>query len=163
MNDVGRFMFGVGALIESTSTGRILLLKRRAKHSGFNPDEWEFVYGRVQQFENVLDAVRREVEEEIGVVDLEIVRQLRLWHFFRGEPSAATEILGMTFWCRVPSEVVLLSSEHTAHQWVQPADAAPLIGVEGIRLDLALFLGRQSDSRLAFSDEADSISRLASR
>lgn len=54
------------------------------------------MYELVQQFEHSLDALRREPEGDIGV-DIEGACQLRLWHFYRRERSAETEILGMTF------------------------------------------------------------------
>jgi hypothetical protein len=40
IHSVGRFMFGVGGLIQYRDSNEILVLRRAAEHSDFNQDKW---------------------------------------------------------------------------------------------------------------------------
>jgi len=62
----------LGAIIEQKETGKILLVKR-ADDYDFRPGEWEFMSGRMNQYEEPEDALRREVKEETGL-DVEITK-----------------------------------------------------------------------------------------
>ena len=53
----------MGAIIENTETGKILLLKRGIEKD-FSPEIWEYVTGRLNQFEEPLEGLRREIMEE---------------------------------------------------------------------------------------------------
>jgi len=142
MNDVGRCMFGVGALLQFEESSEILLLTRAPAHSNFNRDKWELVFGRKAQFEPILAGLDREIREELGPVKYEVVRTLRMWHFFRGERTAENEIIGVTFWCRTSQRDFTLGDEHTELRWVAPDQALELITVEGIREDVSAFASR---------------------
>jgi len=64
---------GVGAIIQNDE-GEILLLKRKnIEHSRTTVDMWSTPGGEVDFGENVEDAVKREIKEEIGV-DVNIVK-----------------------------------------------------------------------------------------
>jgi 8-oxo-dGTP pyrophosphatase MutT (NUDIX family) len=139
MNNEAQVQFGVGALVQYKHEPLILAI-RRAYDSDFNAGEWELVYGRKKQFEGLEEAIRREAREELGLVDLEIRKMLRLWHFYRGVVEASAEILGVTFLCRTSQRVFQLSSEHTEFRWVSPQDALTLIRVDGIQCDIKAFL-----------------------
>ncbi len=146
MNDFGKFMFGVGAIIQRGNSEDILTLKRTQTHSNFNPDKWELLYGRVRQFEELETAVRREIKEETGISQIEIIKVLRIWHFFRGSQEADKEIFGVTFWCRTNEEKVTLSYEHQEYRWCKPDEALSLCSVPGIQSDIKLFSSRSKNN-----------------
>lgn len=146
MTDVGRFMFGVGAIVLHPDEKRILVLKRSKTHSDFNKEKWEVLYGRKAQFENIEDAIKREALEEIGVSDIIVGPMIRMWHFFRGEKSADTEILGATFLCYLGNCNLKISSEHSEFRWVTPEESLDLISVPGIIQDIRVLIdGLASD------------------
>ena len=133
----GRFMVAVGAVIEHTPTGRVLLLKR-AGTADFEAGLWEDLTGRVHQFEEPLDALHREVREECGLT-VEIVKPLTVFHLFRGERTPEHELIGIVFWCKTPSDRIALSTEHTDYRWLPPLDALSFIEHPGIRSDYEAF------------------------
>ena len=47
----GKFSVGIGAIIEHTESGKILLL-HRAPNVDFESNKWDDVGGRMHQFEN---------------------------------------------------------------------------------------------------------------
>ena len=152
MDEPGRVMFGVGALIAEPHTGKILVLKRSSGHSNFNGEKWELVYGRKHQHEDIEAALRRECREELGVDLTEIGPVLRLWHFYRGEPKPETEIIGVTFLCSIGDQEIRLSAEHSEYRWLSPEEALELITVSGIRDDVTIFIEQSWKNGLIISD-----------
>lgn len=138
-NPVGRFMVAVGAVIELSQTGKILIIQRSADQD-WHPGEWEIDYGRIDQFEEPLDGLRRELQEETGLTDLTIGPILSVWHILRGtEKLPENDLIGITYACQTNSEQITLSHEHSAYKWVTPEEALQLITIEGIQRDVKLF------------------------
>ena len=138
----GRFLVAVGAMIEHTETGRILLLKR-SEDAAFLPGIWEDIGGRIKQFEEPEDALRREVYEESGL-EIEIVKPINVYHLFHGERSAINELFIITYWCRSHSDQVVLSHEHSEYSWLPPQEALRLAEHEGVRSDIEAFMVESS-------------------
>lgn len=151
MDNVGKYMFGVGALLQYEDSDEILLLRRSSTHSDFNQDKWELAFGRKAQFESIVDGLDREIAEELGKVEYKIVKALRLWHFYRGNRSAGNEIIGITFWCRTTQRDFELSAEHSEARWVPASQALNLVTVPGILEDIGAFVARDKDSGLLLS------------
>lgn len=105
---------GVAGKAVIRKDGRILLLKR-SPESGWNPGLWEIPGGKLNYGEDLVEALRREVEEEAGLIIL-VGRPLKTWHFAK-EPFWVT---GVTFLCDYISGDVRLSPEHAAHAWIDP-------------------------------------------
>ena len=121
-DSIGRYGFAVGALIENPK-GEVLLIKRSPDNPPANI--WDVVGGGVEQFENPYDALTREVQEETGIEDFEIIRALDVFHEFN--QNETLNLIGMTFWCKVTAEVsIILSHEHCEYRWVSPKKALEL-------------------------------------
>ncbi len=147
---IGHFMVAVGAIIEHQASGNILVVKRDAD---FQNGMWEIVYGRIDQFEELDEALRREVQEEVGITELEIKRLSRVWHIHRGEKSADNEVYGFTFHCVTTDLKVRISDEHSAYEWVSPAHALEMITSPSIKADVQFFVDNMTDPKIAVSDK----------
>jgi len=142
-NPVGRFMVASGAVIEQSNTGKILLIQRSSKLD-WHPNEWEIMYGRIDQFEDTEMGLKREVREETGINDLELIDVLTVWHIFRGTAETAeNELIGVTYHCRTNQTQPNLSDEHQAYKWVSPEEALELVQVDGIKRDIKKFLSKR--------------------
>ena len=104
-------MVAVGAMIEHIASGKILLLKR-AETQEFLPGIWEDMGGRIKQFEEPEDALKREVKEETGL-EIEILKPLAVFHDYYGERTAENEMLLITYWCKTEFDQITLSDEHS--------------------------------------------------
>jgi 8-oxo-dGTP diphosphatase len=152
---IGRYMLGVGCVMEHAPSGKILCLQR--DRASFQKGEWELMYGRIDQYEELFEALRREVKEETGLEGFAIKRLLRVWHFYRGEKKAETEIHGFTFHCQIDNQDVNLSSEHSDFRWVDPNEALELIQVDGIKEDVRFFMQHKNDPAIGFSGVDDKL------
>ncbi len=92
-----------------------ILLLQRSHTSGFDPGLWELPGGKIEYGEDLVDALRREIKEEVGL-DINIGRPFKTWHFLK-EPFWVT---GVTFLCDYLRGDINLSSEHDAHVWIEP-------------------------------------------
>jgi 8-oxo-dGTP diphosphatase len=138
----GRFIVAVGAMIEHEPS-RTILLAKRADTADYLPGIWEDIGGRIKQFEEPEDALRREVKEETGL-DIEIMKPLAVFHDYRGQRTAENELLIITYWCKVRSTQVVLSNEHSAYQWVSPEEALELTEHIGVRMDIQAWIAEIS-------------------
>ena len=141
----GRFLVAVGAIIEHAASGRILLLKR-SENVAFLPGIWEDIGGRLKQFEEPEQALRREVREESGL-EIEIIRPINIFHLFHGETNADNKMIIITYWCRSHSDHVVLSQEHSDYRWLAPREALRLAEHEGVRSDLQAFLSQVAGNK----------------
>lgn len=107
---------GVAGKAVIRKNGKILLLKRSPK-SGFDPGLWELPGGKIDYGENLIDALKREVGEEVGII-IKVGRPFKTWHF-KKEPFWVT---GITFLCDYVSGSINLSSEHADYVWIDPME-----------------------------------------
>ncbi len=123
---VGRFIGGIAALIWSETDDTYLLL-RRSSEKDFASGVWECVTGRVDQGEGFEEALKREVQEELGV-EAEILYFLGTTHFYRGSPHPENELIGIVCCCRVQHpQDIHLSAEHSEGRWLTAAQARALL------------------------------------
>lgn len=132
MEDI--FHLGIKALLRNEE-GRVLLLKVNPKKlRGEQRDYWDLPGGRIQKGDSVLDTLRREVEEEIGVTSLgeaaEVGMVLSNIRIPLSDETSAGLILGV-YACEMPKGAnITLSDEHTAYDWFTPKEAAELLRVK---------------------------------
>lgn len=102
----------VGIWFYSESTDRYLYLQRNdIKH----PGSWGLPGGKVDTGENLLDALQRECNEELGFMPV-YDRLVPLEKF----TSADKTFVYHTFWCSTPKEFVpTLNDEHTGYAWIK--------------------------------------------
>jgi 8-oxo-dGTP diphosphatase len=123
---VGRFLGMVGALIWDFSEDRYLIVKRSGEKD-YASNVWECGTGRVDQGETFTSALRREVNEELGV-DVEIDFVIGTTHFYRGERIPENEMLGIYYSCSLSEpKTIQLSWEHTEYRWVTLEEAEALL------------------------------------
>ena len=66
-------------------------------------------------------------QEELGL-DVRVECVLGVTHFFRGEPTANNEMVGVSFGCSVDdASGLVVSDEHSEHRWATVAEAAEFL------------------------------------
>ena len=105
------FLFGPRATIYNTKTNKVLLLKR---NDGNNV--WEIPGGKRENNEDIVDALRREVQEETGL----IINEYKLVYvspIFENHP-VLKPFLNIGYLCFVDNSDVIISNEHVDYKWV---------------------------------------------
>jgi 8-oxo-dGTP pyrophosphatase MutT (NUDIX family) len=127
---IGRFINGVAVVIWRADQERYLLL-RRAATKDYGAGEWETVTGRVDQGESYIDALHREVREELNV-SAQVDFVIGVTHFYRGEEVPENELLGVMFCCSTPTpDAIQRSEEHDAHQWMTLSEIQATFAADG--------------------------------
>ncbi len=105
---------GCGALIYSRATKRYLfLLRNQKRHAG----SWGLVGGGVEAAESPVEALRREIVEEIGSIDIEKIIPLEKF------TAQSTNFEYHTYLLVVADEFVpQLNDEHRGYAWTTISD-----------------------------------------
>ena len=136
-------MVAVGAIVENSRTGKVLM-QWRSEKKDFCGGIWEYTTGRLNQFEEPEAGLRRELMEESGI-EVEIIKPISIYHIFRGEKIAENELVGIIYWVKTDAEEIKLSEEHTDYKWVEPEEALTLLEKPGMKRDMEAFV-RERDN-----------------
>lgn len=105
--------------------GKILILREaKTYEEGTNIGRYHSPGGRINPSESYEEGLRREVEEETGITDIEMLYPVYVgdwWPVIKGVPH---HIVGTFTACRTKTSKVHLSSEHDDYKWIEPNERA---------------------------------------
>ena len=129
------FIAAVCALIRKHD--RVLSM-RRSMAKDAAPGIWEAMSGRIEHHESPLQAVRREIEEETGLVVRLDPRPLSAHHSLRNcEP-----MIILYYQAEWVSGEVRMSDEHDAWEWLDAATFAERTPIQPLAQAVRQILGR---------------------
>ena len=101
---------GVGAIILSEGTGKVMTVLRSSRET--YPDTWTFAGGKVEADETPVDALRRELEEELQLTKIKKITPLHRYQ------SRSKDFVYDTFVVLVNKEFVPeLNWENSGYAW----------------------------------------------
>ncbi len=109
-------LFGVYIISGNTESKKLLLLKRSSK-CPYAPLTWQILYGHLEDGENIIDAIFREIEEETGMRRLSIYSTNEILSFFKknsGTLIFAPAYMAIADW----DSTIKLNQEHVDYRWV---------------------------------------------
>lgn len=91
---------------------RYLLLHYEAKH-------WDFPKGHIEKNETDEQTVKREIQEETGIKDVEIVKDFKekIHYYYKFEGELITKTV-MFYLAKTDEDQVKLSFEHIGYAWL---------------------------------------------
>lgn len=107
-----QFFFTVKALIFHDDN--FLIIKRSSKTRG-DSFFWDLPGGRLEFLEKPISALNREISEETGIKEVQILYPINLWEFLK---NPTTQVIGVTYLCKVNDSTVRLSDEHLDYAWI---------------------------------------------
>lgn len=123
------FCLGIKAIFRNVN-GEILLLKINKKtYAKKVPNHWDLPGGKIFKGEEIEEALKREVEEEIGIKNIKIIKfidasisKIRISHTDAG-------LILFTYLCEIENikDVKLIDNEHTEFKWYTPKEASKLL------------------------------------
>ncbi|MBL7150916.1 NUDIX domain-containing protein [Candidatus Microgenomates bacterium] len=109
-----------GAVIFRKEEGKIYyLLLHYPTGSRTSKDYWDFPKGHIEKGEDEIKTVKREVEEETGLKDIEFIEGFKEWikYFFKDKGKTVFKIV--TFYLvETKTKDVKISFEHIGYQWL---------------------------------------------
>jgi len=90
----------------------------------YQPGHWDLPKGHIEKGESEEETVKREVEEETGLKDIQIVGGFRekIKYFFRAEGRNVFKTV-IFYLAETKTEEIKISPEHTGYKWL-PYDEA---------------------------------------
>lgn len=126
---------------------RILIIRESDKYAdGTNTGKYDFPGGKIHPGEKVMDALKREVLEEAGLVVTSAVPfYVDEWNpVVHGQ---AMQIIGIFFLCAVENTVVALGNDFDAFEWILPAEAENYPLMRGPKISLQFLPGAPERSK----------------
>lgn len=114
-----------GAMIFRVERGKPLYLLLHYPSSAKSKKEyWDLPKGHMEKGESEEDTVRREIEEETGLKDIELfdgfLEEIRYWFQWKGEKISKTVVF---YLAKTHEKKVTISQEHLGFQWSEYEEA----------------------------------------
>ena len=90
-----------------------ILLIQRSKDAGGGEGDWEIPGGGIKFGEDLIDGLRREINEEVGLS----VRVEKLLYAMTALVNPQRQIVGLTYLSHADDDKVTLSHEHINYLW----------------------------------------------
>lgn len=123
----------VTALIQN-KVGKILLVKRGEHEIAF-PNKWALPGGKLERGETVLDTLKREIMEEVGLEISEKHKYLRNYSFTRPD---GYHVAGFVFRVEALSEDVVISEDFQAFAWISKEELAGYDHIPGLEKEFEI-------------------------
>jgi 8-oxo-dGTP diphosphatase len=127
------FQVGVKALIENRS-GMVLLFKAPGWAKNNTPPHWDIPGGRIQEGQNALTTLKREVAEETGITKISGISFLTAVvsnHEVVLDNDKKAGLLLMIYKVTIPEKTkIIISDEHIGAEWIDKKEAAKRLAVK---------------------------------
>jgi 8-oxo-dGTP pyrophosphatase MutT (NUDIX family) len=114
---------GVKVIIKNRN-GLYLFIKRSKILPGHNKHSWDIPGGRIYVEEHLIDALRRELHEELGVDLVGTPTLINAQDIF--VPTKDLHVVRLTYLHNMEEGVITLSDEHLEYKWLSINDVLQL-------------------------------------
>lgn len=111
---------GVKAIIKNTNDEYLFLRRSGLLETDSNETSWDIPGGRINPDENLIDALKREIREEIGHDITSLPMLIKAQDIFVA--SKDLHVVRLTYVIEEDIPDIRLSDEHETHQWVSAND-----------------------------------------
>ena len=115
-------------MLEERSAGAIIFDDRNGHQSflllHYPSGHWDFPKGSIEKDERPIDTVKREVKEETGIADIEIIEGFKRrieYHYRRDHMPVHKEVVWLL--ARTKTRNIVLSFEHEGYAWLSFKEA----------------------------------------
>ena len=129
-----KFHVGVKAFIVNDAN-KILILKTNPKEAGhYHPEHWDLPGGRIKINDSIEETLRKEIEEELGIDNIEILGHFdtHISNLKIPLENETVSLLMIVYKCKLPdyNKEFNLSFEHLEYQWASVDEAKELLKVK---------------------------------
>ena len=123
-----KHIVAITALIKNKKGDKFLVVKRHKDEIAY-PGKWAFPGGKVEKGHTVLETLKREVKEEVGLEIRNHKRFLKDYTFVRPDGH---NVVGFTFEVVAKSEKVSISPDFEDYKWIKPEELPSLDHIKGM-------------------------------
>jgi len=123
----------INALIKNKE-GKFLIIKRNKNEIAY-PDKWAFPGGKVERGQSIMDTLRREVLEEVGLEIEDYKKYLKDFTFIRPDGH---NVVGFCFLVKAKLGKVTLSPDFDDFKWISPEELKKYDHIEGMEEEVRL-------------------------
>ncbi len=128
MDDNKKHIVAITALIKNKSGDKFLIIKRNKNEIAY-PSKWAYPGGKIEREESVMDALKREVLEEVGL-DIENYKIfLKDYTFIRPDNH---NVVGFCFLVKAKDDNVKLSDDFEDYRWISLEELDNFDHIEGM-------------------------------
>jgi 8-oxo-dGTP diphosphatase len=129
-----KHIVSITALIKNLAGDKFLIVKRSKDEIAF-PGKWVFPGGKLETGQSVMDTLKREVLEEVGI-DIEPRKQFITDYTFMRPDNH--NVVGFTFLVHAISEDITLSADFDDHRWITPEQLKDFDYVPNMEKEISL-------------------------
>ncbi len=119
----------ITAFIKSPERDRFLVVKRSAHEIAF-PGKWAFPGGKTERGQTILETLKREVLEEVGLDIEDTIKYLKDFTFVRPDD---VNVVGLCFEVVARQGMIVLAKDFDEYKWITPKELNDLDHIEGMQ------------------------------
>ena len=134
--DNKQHIVAITAFIKNSTEDKFLIIKRSPNETAF-PGKWSFPGGKLERGENIMQTLKREVKEEVGLeIENNYKKFLKDFTFIRTD---GINVVGMCFEVKAKHEnVIIPKKEFDEYKWVTPEEFESYDHIEGMEEEVNL-------------------------
>jgi nucleoside triphosphatase len=123
-----KHIVAINAFIKNKTKDKFLVIKRNNNEIAF-PGKWAFPGGKVEKGQTILETLKREVLEEVGLEIEDSMKFLKDFTFIRSDNH---NVVGLVFEVIAKSDNVTLAEDFDDYKWVTPEEFHSLDFIRGL-------------------------------
>lgn len=124
----------INAFIKDSSKNKFLVIKRHKNEIAY-PGKWAFPGGKTERGQTLLDTLKREVLEEVGLEIEDNIKFLKDFTFVRPDDK---NVVGLCFEVVAKSNNVKISQDFEDFRWIKPEELLKFDHIEGMEEEVKL-------------------------
>ncbi len=124
----------ITAFIKSPARDTFFVVKRSAHEIAY-PGKWAFPGGKTERGQTILETLKREVLEEVGLEIEDTKKFLKDFTFVRPDD---VNVVGLCFEVVAKPGEILLAKDFDEYKWITPTDLKNLDHIEGMEEEVRL-------------------------
>jgi len=134
-----KHIVAITALIKNKAGDKFLIVKRHKNEIAF-PGKWAFPGGKVEKGQNVLETLKKEIMEEVGLEIEDSKKFIKDYTFIRPDNH---NVVGLCFEVIAKTEDVTISEDAEDFKWITPEELLDFDYIEGMEEEIKIVFNKE--------------------